>query len=175
MSMNSISKIQEKQHPLYPDCDKKNTIYLYKKCSRYRTPKTLGWAWRIAWHIDPFGHSNEQASIFSQMSLNGFFVGRIDYPDKDARPKQQRMELVWRGSKSLGKRTDIFPGVLYNNYSPPRGFCYDQACTSPPIQDDTRLYGYNVNEIVNKFVEAAEHQAAHYKTNNILMTMGEDF
>ena len=90
--------------------------------------------------MDPFGHSNEQASIFSEMSFDGFFVGRIDYQDKDARLKEQRMEMVWGGSKSLGKGSDIFAGVLYNNYAPPRGFCYDQACTSPPIQDDTRLY-----------------------------------
>ena len=36
----------------------------------------------IAWHIDPFGHSAEQASLFSQMSFDGFFLGRIDYADK---------------------------------------------------------------------------------------------
>ena len=46
---------------------------------------------RIAWHIDPFGHSSEQASIFAQMSFDGFFFGRIDYADKKLRLKQQRI------------------------------------------------------------------------------------
>ena len=36
----------------------------------------------IAWHIDPFGHSAEQASLFSLMSFDGFFFGRIDEEDK---------------------------------------------------------------------------------------------
>ena len=36
----------------------------------------------IGWHIDPFGHSAEQASLFSLMSFDGFFFGRIDQEDK---------------------------------------------------------------------------------------------
>jgi len=36
----------------------------------------------VAWHIDPFGHSAEQASLFSLMSFDGFFLGRIDHEDK---------------------------------------------------------------------------------------------
>jgi len=36
----------------------------------------------VAWHIDPFGHSAEQASLFSLMSFDGFFFGRIDEEDK---------------------------------------------------------------------------------------------
>ena len=124
---------------------------------------------RIAWHIDPFGHSNEQASIFSQMSFDGFFFGRIDYQDKDLRLEQQRMELVWRGSRSLEQESDIFTGVLFNGYNPPPGFCYDQFCADPPVQDDTK------NITVERFVKTTCKQALHYKTNNIILTMGSDF
>ena len=130
---------------------------------------------RIAWHIDPFGHSNEQASIFSQMSFDGFFFGRIDYADKELRLEQQRMELVWRGSRSLGQDSDIFTGVLYNGYNPPRGFCYDQFCIDAPIQDDPRMYDSNVKETVDRFVEVTCKQASQYKTNNVMLTMGSDF
>ena len=125
---------------------------------------------RIAWHIDPFGHSNEQASIFAQMSFDGFFFGRIDYEDKKLRLEQQRMELVWRGSRNLGQESDIFTGVLYNGYNPPPGFCYDQLCADTPI-----LFNDNVKESVDKFVEAACEQASQYKTNHIMLTMGSDF
>ncbi len=38
----------------------------------------------VAWHVDPFGHSAEQASLFSLMSFDGFFFGRIDEDDKDS-------------------------------------------------------------------------------------------
>ena len=130
---------------------------------------------RIAWHIDPFGHSSEQASLFAQMSFDGFFFGRIDYADKDLRLEQKRMELVWRGSRNLGEGSDIFTGVLYNGYNPPKGFCFDQFCTDPPIQDDPRLFDLNVQETVDKFVAITNLQAMHYKTKHIMLTMGSDF
>ena len=130
---------------------------------------------RIAWHIDPFGHSAEQASLFSQMSYDGFFFGRIDYADKSARVKGQRLELMWRGSKTLGKDSDIFTGINYNLYQPPRGFCYDQFCADPPIQDDPNLFDPNVKERVDEFVKVSCEQAAHYRTSNIMLTMGSDF
>ena len=132
---------------------------------------------RIAWHIDPFGHSNEQASLFSQMSFDGFFFGRIDYADKDSRLKEQRMEMVWRGSKAgnLGENSDIFTGVLYNLYMPPPGFCFDQECTDPPIMDDPNLEDMNVKQRTEAFIQYTCDQAKHYKTNNIILTMGSDF
>ena len=130
---------------------------------------------RIAWHIDPFGHSSEQASLFAQMSFDAFFLGRIDYADKKLRLEQQRMELVWRGSRNLGQDSDIFAGVLYNGYAPPRGFCYDQSCKDPPVQDDPNLFDLNVKETVERFVNVTCKQGSQYKTNHIMLTMGEDF
>ena len=130
---------------------------------------------RIAWHIDPFGHSSEQASLFAQMSFDAFFLGRIDYADKKLRLEQQRMELVWRGSRNLGQDSDIFAGVLYNGYAPPRGFCYDQSCKDAPVQDDPNLFDLNVKETVERFVNVTCKQASQYKTNHVMLTMGEDF
>ena len=130
---------------------------------------------RIAWHIDPFGHSSEQASIFAQMSFDGLFFGRIDYADKNLRLKQQGMEMVWRGSRNLGQDSDIFTGVLYNVYNPPKGFCYDQFCHDSPIRDDPNNNDNNVKDTVERFVQTACEQASHYKTNHIIFTMGSDF
>ena len=124
---------------------------------------------RIAWHIDTFGHSSEQAAIFAQMSFDGFFIGRIDYADKKLRLRQRRMELVWRGSRNLGQDSDIFTGVLYNLYFPPERFCYDRFCAVNPI------YHNNAKETVDRFVEVTCNQAEHYKTNHIMLTMGGDF
>ena len=129
----------------------------------------------IAWHIDPFGHSAEQASLFSLMSFDGFFLGRIDHADKDKRLKEQRMEMVWRGSRNFEKASQIFTGVTYSGYGPPGGFCFDQKCVDPPIQDDPRLFDMNVQDRVNLFVQEACKQANSYRTNHIMMTMGEDF
>ena len=48
----------------------------------------------VAWHIDPFGHSAEQASLFSLMSFDGFFLGRIDKADKVCRTSSSYLSCV---------------------------------------------------------------------------------
>uniref|UniRef100_A0A671T4V8 Alpha-mannosidase n=1 Tax=Sinocyclocheilus anshuiensis TaxID=1608454 RepID=A0A671T4V8_9TELE len=126
---------------------------------------------RVAWHIDPFGHAREHASIFAQMGYDGFFFGRLDYQDKARRMKTKEMEMLWRASESLTlPLADLFTGVLPNGYNPPEGFCWDQSCNDAPIRDDPDLEDYNVDEIVQRFLNAA-----FYKTNHIIMTMGSDF
>ncbi|XP_078285445.1 lysosomal alpha-mannosidase [Rhinoraja longicauda] len=131
---------------------------------------------RVAWHIDPFGHSREQASLFAQMGFDGFFFGRLDYQDKNAREYSREMELVWRGSVNLPKPSaDLFTGVLPNGYNPPLTLCWDVLCSDEPIKDDKELDEYNVNEKVSYFLQVARDQAKHYKTNHIIMTMGSDF
>lgn len=47
-----------------------------------------GW---IGWHIDPFGHSSVQASLFAQMGFDAFFFGRADYDDKNNRLKNREV------------------------------------------------------------------------------------
>ncbi|KAI5618655.1 lysosomal alpha-mannosidase isoform X1, partial [Silurus asotus] len=131
---------------------------------------------RVAWHIDPFGHAREHASMFAQMGYDGLFFGRLDYQDKARRIKMREMEMVWRASESLEPPTaDLFTGVLPNGYNPPSGFCWDQSCTDAPVQDDPDLGDYNVDHLVDTFINISYTQATMYKTNHIIMTMGSDF
>ncbi|XP_041364286.1 lysosomal alpha-mannosidase-like [Gigantopelta aegis] len=131
---------------------------------------------RIAWQIDPFGHSREQASIFAQFGFDALFFGRLHYQDKAKRLNTTTLEMVWHGSpQNLGEKSDLFTGVNYNLYNAPDGFCYDIHCDDPPIMDDERMHDYNVNETVENFLKAVKDQASHYATNHIMMTMGSDF
>uniref|UniRef100_A0AAQ6AC26 Lysosomal alpha-mannosidase n=1 Tax=Amphiprion ocellaris TaxID=80972 RepID=A0AAQ6AC26_AMPOC len=131
---------------------------------------------RVAWHIDPFGHAREHASMFAQMGYDGFFFGRLDYQDRARRMMAKEQELLWRASDSLTPPVaDLFTGILPNGYNPPEGFCWDQSCDDPPIRDDPDLEDYNVDDVVKRFMAIAENQALVYKTNHIIMTMGSDF
>ncbi|XP_034756672.1 lysosomal alpha-mannosidase [Etheostoma cragini] len=131
---------------------------------------------RVAWHIDPFGHAREHASMFAQMGYDGFFFGRLDYQDRARRRVKQEQELLWRASDSLTPpMADLFTGILPNGYNPPEGFCWDQSCDDPPIRDDPDLEDYNVNDVVKRFLNIANSQAKVYKTNHVIMTMGSDF
>ncbi|KAF2364114.1 Glycosyl hydrolase family 38 C-terminal [Trinorchestia longiramus] len=130
---------------------------------------------RISWQIDPFGHSNEQASLFAQMGFDGLFFARLDYHDKNERMRTKNMEMVWQPSNSLGETAWLFTGALPNHYSPPSGFCFDDLCSDPPIMDDPNLEDYNVDERVTEFLEVVHNQALSFRTNQLIMTMGNDF
>ena len=43
------------------------------------------------------------------------------------------------------------------------------------MQDDPRLFGYNVDERVASFIKVVQDQASHMATNHIMFTMGSDF
>ncbi|XP_055014640.1 LOW QUALITY PROTEIN: lysosomal alpha-mannosidase [Boleophthalmus pectinirostris] len=115
---------------------------------------------RVAWHIDPFGHAREHASMFAQ-------VNTFTQTTKKMKKKQQ--QLFFSFSLSL------CPGILPNGYNPPEGFCWDQSCDDAPIRDDPDLEDYNVDDVVQRFLHIAKAQANVYKTNHIVMTMGSDF
>ena len=130
----------------------------------------------VAWHIDPFGHSSEQASINSMIGFDSFYFARIDYQDYKAREKAQKLQMVWQGSTTLGASSNIFTGALYHTtYGPPSSFCFDIGCRDAPIQDDPNLFDYNVDERVKTFINFTLEQAKHHRTSDIMLTMGSDF
>ncbi|CRK93801.1 CLUMA_CG007329, isoform A [Clunio marinus] len=129
---------------------------------------------KVGWQIDPFGHSREQASLFARMGFDGLFIGRLDYQDKLNRLTSKTAEMIWKSSANLDD-TDLFTGVLYNNYGPPNGFCFDILCDDEPIIDDKYSPDYNVERRVTEFVNHIKTQSELYRTNNIILTMGGDF
>ncbi|XP_032991035.1 lysosomal alpha-mannosidase isoform X1 [Rhinolophus ferrumequinum] len=131
---------------------------------------------RVAWHIDPFGHSREQASLFAQMGFDGLFFGRLDYQDKWVRKEKLEMEQVWRASASLKPpAADLFTSVLPNMYNPPENLCWDVLCADKPVVEDPRSPEYNAKELVDYFLQLATAQGRYYRTNHTVMTMGSDF
>ncbi|KAI7688348.1 Lysosomal alpha-mannosidase [Sarcoptes scabiei] len=124
---------------------------------------------KTGWQIDPFGHSREQASLFSQMGFDSLFLGRIDFQDKNLREKTRTMEMIWKASPSIGDQCDMFTGVLPNVYWPPKGFCYDVNCF------DETLNQQNIMRKAREFVQIVKQQAQTYATNHTIITMGMDF
>ena len=133
----------------------------------------IKWYLQVAWQIDPFGHSKEQAFIFSEMGLDGYFFGRLDWRDKSQRVEEKTLEMIWETSADT--TSEIFTGINYNYYSPPDYFCWDYWCNDEPIMDDASLSDYNSRQIALDLIEYLERQASHYRSNNILLTMGMDF
>ncbi|KAL8544288.1 hypothetical protein ACS0TY_004722 [Phlomoides rotata] len=135
---------------------------------------------RIGWQIDPFGHSAVQAYLLgAEIGFDSLFFGRIDYQDRAKRKTEKSLEVIWRGSKSLGSSSQIFAGAFPKNYEPPPGGFYYEVNEvnddSPIVQDNVNLFDYNVQERVEAFVAAALSQANITRTNHIMWTMGTDF
>ncbi|XP_017769969.1 PREDICTED: lysosomal alpha-mannosidase-like [Nicrophorus vespilloides] len=130
---------------------------------------------KIGWQIDPFGHSREMASIFSQLGFEGQFFARLDYRDSKLRHNRSELEMVWQGSPSLGKSSNLFTGVLYDFYTTPAYFCWDVLCSDVPINNDEESPDYNELDIVNRFADYVLKGSKYFNTNNLLVTMGGDF
>lgn len=131
---------------------------------------------RIGWQIDPFGHSATQAYLLgAEVGFDSLFFARIDYQDRAKRKDDKSLEVIWRGSKSLGSSAQIFAGAFPENYEPPSNFYYEVNDDSPIVQDNMDLFDYNVPERVNEFVAAALSQANITRTNHVMWTMGTDF
>jgi hypothetical protein len=75
----------------------------------------------------------------------------------------------------LAAISQVLTGAFITGYGPPDGFCYDQSCSDPPIQDDERLEDFNVPYTVDLFVNRSLADAANSATNNVMFLMGSDF
>ncbi|CAI5521653.1 unnamed protein product, partial [Closterium sp. Naga37s-1] len=132
---------------------------------------------RVAWQIDPFGHSATQASLItSQAGLDAFIFGRADYKDMEKRKAEKKMEFVWRAGTGAPRDTQVFTGILYDGYYSPQEFRYQQT-DSPEyrFRDWPNERNPNVEQFVNFFVQETMNRAQAFRTNHLLFPMGEDF
>lgn len=127
----------------------------------------------MAWQIDPFGHSREQASLFARFGFDGLFFGRLDWRDKDTRIRNKTMEVIWNAG--YYDEDQLFTGVLYNYYSPPPNFCWDLLCNDEPMRSNPMLHDYNVDARADDFINYVLKAANAYRTNNVAITTGMDF
>lgn len=101
---------------------------------------------RVAWHIDPFGHSASAPRLFADMGFDVWFFARLDHQDKDRRLLEQEMEFIWRPFyKHFGISKQIFTHAMYQHYSAPRGFNFDLLSRDDPIVDNPNLSTYNLD------------------------------
>ena len=66
----------------------------------------------VGWHVDPFGHGAGTASLWADMGFDAFGLNRIDDREKEQRKERQTLEFIWRGSDTLGAKSQLFAHVL---------------------------------------------------------------
>lgn len=161
--------MSDEANPYYEDIIDQMTIGL-----RW-VKENLGAVPVIGWHIDPFGHQATNAALFNQFGFNAWFFARIDWEDQKLRMEKKALEMIWHPYQYSGNDHSIFTHVNYFMYNPPAGFCFDLLCYDEPIRDDKTLEGYNLDEKALSFVKYFQSMALHYKSKNLLHTLGSDF
>jgi len=73
------------------------------------------------------------------MGFDGLFFGRADFQDIAKRRAEKTMEMIWKASANLDRQSWLFTGILPNGYGPPGGFCFDFACSDPPIMVENTI------------------------------------
>lgn len=67
---------------------------------------------RVGWQIDPFGHSREQASLYSQFGFDGVFFARLDHDDKNKREREASLDFAWQGSANIGINCKFYMNII---------------------------------------------------------------
>ena len=116
--------------------------------------------------IDPFGLSSYYPTLFSAMGFNGHVINRIHYSLKDQFKSEKHMEFIWRGSHSLGAKSEMMTHVLSNHYSFPSGFDFEK---NEPITDN------NIASKAQTLVNDFKNRANWYRSEHLLIPGGDDF
>jgi hypothetical protein len=123
---------------------------------------------RIAWQIDPFGHSSVTPSVFKKMGYEALVINRIHHRIKAGLKQDANMEFVWNGTEfGCHDGCSLFTHVLHTHYSAPRGFDWEEGAE---VIQTSRLE-FRAREFVNIMLERAKA----YKTTHLLVPFGDDF
>ncbi|KAG5207832.1 hypothetical protein JEQ12_017596 [Ovis aries] len=80
--------------------------------------ETFGIRPQFSWQVDSLGASATIPTLFALAGFSGHIIFRINYDLKEAMQKDQEMQFVWRGSRSLLAQQETFTHVMDEN-----GYC----------------------------------------------------
>ena len=144
------------------------------------------WLWEefgvtptIGWQLDPFGHSAANAHIFAELGFDAFVFTRINEDEQKNRKLERDEQFVWRPEFQFSKTSalkdsqrDIFAHLTSDGYGLPDiiPINWYKNEWAGPIKPAKPYDGMS-----KKLIDFAKRQASTRRTNNVLMTWGQDF
>lgn len=122
---------------------------------------------RIAWQIDPFGHSDLTPQLMHLMGFEGLVINRIHYSIKQQLKASKQMEFFWTWDDAKRFEEGILTHVLHTHYSAPQGFDWEERGIT--------ITTSNVEARCNQFARMMRERAAAYQTGKLLVPFGDDF
>ncbi|KAI0983937.1 hypothetical protein GJ496_009992 [Pomphorhynchus laevis] len=129
----------------------------------------------VSWQIDTFGHSSVHIELVHYMNMNAAIINRIDYRKGNQMREDKTNEFCWAFGNS--KYDCVLTSRMYNHYSPPEGFCFDEFCKGEPVIDGD-IENEHLNNAKSKASEILaylEVQGKVFNSKHLLLPMGSDF
>jgi lysosomal alpha-mannosidase len=78
---------------------------------------------RIGWMVDPFGHSQGNAAVFSDFGFEALFFSRMNYDMRRRFWKEKKMTFMWEPfSDNHGRGKQILTHIFHEHYGAPNEF-----------------------------------------------------
>ncbi|KAJ6236893.1 alpha-mannosidase [Anaeramoeba flamelloides] len=129
-----------------------------------------------AWHIDPFGESSWNPTVFNDICFDVFVINRISQSLKDLYMADQDLEFIWRGLESKSATSGrehnpwVLGHVLPHHYSAPPGFDWEGSSKdNPPITSK------NIDARATVLCTWLKGVAAAFQDKILLQPFGQDF
>lgn len=151
---------------------------------------TIGFTPKSGWAVDPFGYSSTMAYLLKRSNFNSMLIQRVHYSIKKRLARDTNLEFMWRQHwDSLGS-TDIFTHMMpFYSYDIPHtcgpepAICcqFDfrrlpgSAFRCPWNINPVAINDMNVEERTKVILDQWKKKATLYKTNVLLVPLGDDF
>ncbi|XP_069600907.1 epididymis-specific alpha-mannosidase [Ranitomeya imitator] len=152
--------------------------------------ETFGVRPQFSWHVDPFGASAVSPTVFAMSGFNAHLISRIDYDSKAAMQDSKSLQFVWRGSRSLSEKQEIFTHVMdqfryctpsYLPFTNRSGFYWNGVALFPDPPKDGIYPNMSLpvtRENIQQYAEAMmtniKTRAAWFRSNDVLWPWGCD-
>ncbi|KAI4347652.1 hypothetical protein L6164_008444 [Bauhinia variegata] len=152
---------------------------------------TIGFVPKNSWAIDPFGYSPTMAYLLRRMGFDNMLIQRTHYELKKELSWHKNLEYIWRQSWDAGESTDMFVHMMpFYSYDIPhtcgpepaiccqfdfarrRDFLYELC---PWGQNPEDINQENVQERALKLLDQYRKKSTLYRTNTLLVPLGDDF
>ena len=119
----------------------------------------------VGWMLDPFGHSEGNALVHSQLGFEYLVINRIDYQEHDNRVSKGELEFTW---KPFGLSKSIFTHITPYHYGTSMYFKFLHDEKAIPVQ--TKVY-----KVAEEFLDKIRNRTKGFQHDQYMFLLGDDF
>lgn len=119
---------------------------------------------KVAWSIDPFGHSRTQAAILAELGFENFVFCRIDFREKEWRRDNQKLQFNWYPYENSD--VQIFTHITFHDY-----------VLNWPFPDMLSNENFKNPDKFNKpeIYTGIKNIRSYFATDEVMLLVGADF